>query len=87
VILLEVGLSRPTKPLRKPKCRPASSAATGALTIRQRETLVVEDATARNTDGVDPVSESDVTIKDDMIQNGDDCVAVKSNAALASRNI
>jgi polygalacturonase len=29
-------------------------------------------ATARNTDGVDPVSESDVTIKDDMIQNGDE---------------
>ncbi|HSZ40968.1 MAG TPA: glycosyl hydrolase family 28 protein [Trebonia sp.] len=44
-------------------------------------------ATARNTDGVDPVSESDVTIRDDMIQNGDDCVAVKSNAGTASRNI
>jgi polygalacturonase len=44
-------------------------------------------ATARNTDGVDPVSESDVTIKDDMIQNGDDCVAVKSNAGTPSRNI
>jgi polygalacturonase len=44
-------------------------------------------ATARNTDGVDPVSESDVTIRDDMIQNGDDCVAVKSNAGAPSRNI
>ncbi len=44
-------------------------------------------ATARNTDGVDPVSESDVTIKDDMIQNGDDCVAVKSNPGTASANI
>jgi polygalacturonase len=44
-------------------------------------------ATARNTDGVDPVSESDVTIKDDMIQNGDDCVAVKSNAGTPSRDI
>jgi polygalacturonase len=44
-------------------------------------------ATARNTDGVDPVSESDVTIKDDMIQNGDDCVAVKSNPGVPSRNI
>jgi polygalacturonase len=43
--------------------------------------------TARNTDGVDPVSESDVTIRDDMIQNGDDCVAVKSNAGTPSRNI
>jgi polygalacturonase len=44
-------------------------------------------ATARNTDGVDPVSESDVTIRDDMIQNGDDCVAVKSNPGAPSRNI
>jgi polygalacturonase len=44
-------------------------------------------ATARNTDGVDPVSESDVTIKNDMIQNGDDCVAVKSNPGTPSRNI
>jgi polygalacturonase len=44
-------------------------------------------ATARNTDGVDPVSESDVTIKDDMIQNGDDCVAVKSNSGRPSANI
>jgi polygalacturonase len=44
-------------------------------------------ATARNTDGVDPVSESDVTIRDDIIQNGDDCVAVKSNAGTPSRNI
>jgi polygalacturonase len=43
--------------------------------------------TARNTDGVDPVSESDVTIRDDMIQNGDDCVAVKSNPGVPSRNI
>ncbi|MGH3191149.1 MAG: glycoside hydrolase family 28 protein [Streptosporangiaceae bacterium] len=44
-------------------------------------------ATARNTDGVDPESESDVTIKDDMIQNGDDCVAVKANPGIPSRNI
>jgi polygalacturonase len=44
-------------------------------------------ATARNTDGVDPESESDVTIRDDMIQNGDDCVAVKANAGTPSRNV
>jgi polygalacturonase len=44
-------------------------------------------ATSRNTDGVDPVSESDVTIRDDMISNGDDCVAVKSNPGTPSRNI
>jgi polygalacturonase len=44
-------------------------------------------ATARNTDGVDPVSERDVTIRDDMIQNGDDCVAVKSNAGRPSADV
>lgn len=44
-------------------------------------------ATARNTDGIDPVSESDVTLRNDMIQNGDDCVAVKSNAGTPSANI
>jgi polygalacturonase len=44
-------------------------------------------ATARNTDGVDPVSESDVTIKDDMISNGDDCVAVKADPGTPARNI
>ncbi|MGH3399369.1 MAG: glycoside hydrolase family 28 protein, partial [Streptosporangiaceae bacterium] len=44
-------------------------------------------ATARNTDGVDPVSERDVTIRDDMIQNGDDCVAVKSGPGTPSRDI
>jgi polygalacturonase len=44
-------------------------------------------ATARNTDGVDPESESDVTIADDMIQNGDDCVAVKANPGAPSRNV
>jgi polygalacturonase len=44
-------------------------------------------ATARNTDGVDPESESDVTIRDDMIQNGDDCVAVKANPGTPSRDI
>jgi len=44
-------------------------------------------ATARNTDGVDPESESDVTIMNDMISNGDDCVAVKANPGTPSRNI
>jgi polygalacturonase len=44
-------------------------------------------ATARNTDGVDPVSESEVTLRNDMIQDGDDCVAVKSNAGTPSKNI
>ncbi len=44
-------------------------------------------ATARNTDGIDPVSESDVTLRNDMIQNGDDCVAVKSNPGTPSDNI
>lgn len=44
-------------------------------------------ATARNTDGIDPVSESEVTIRHDMIQDGDDCVAVKANPGTPSRNI
>lgn len=44
-------------------------------------------ATARNTDGVDPESESDVIIANDMIQNGDDCVAVKANPGTPSQNI
>ena len=63
------------------------------IEIRNGHGLTVWDvqidspATARNTDGVDPVSESDVTIRDDMIQNGDDCVAVKANPGTPSRNI
>jgi polygalacturonase len=44
-------------------------------------------ATARNTDGVDPVSENDVTIFGEMIQNCDDCVAVKSNPPAPSASI
>ena len=50
-------------------------------------TQISSPATARNTDGVDPVSERDVTIRDDMIQNGDDCVAVKSDPGTPSRDI
>ena len=50
-------------------------------------TQINSPATARNTDGVDPVSERDVTIRDDMIQNGDDCVAVKSDPGTPSRHI
>ncbi|MBV9803271.1 MAG: hypothetical protein JO130_08785 [Solirubrobacterales bacterium] len=45
-------------------------------------------ARARNTDGIDPQDESDVTLYDDMVQDGDDCVAIKSIAGLApSSNI
>ncbi len=44
-------------------------------------------AGARNTDGIDPLSESDVTIAHDFVQDGDDCVAIKSNPGLASRDI
>lgn len=36
-------------------------------------------AGARNTDGIDPQDESNVTLRDDMVQDGDDCVAIKSN--------
>jgi polygalacturonase len=44
-------------------------------------------AGARNTDGVDPMSESDVTIANNFIQDGDDCIAIKSNPGLPSDNI
>lgn len=44
-------------------------------------------AGARNTDGVDPLSESDVTIAHNFLQDGDDCIAIKSNPGLASDNI
>jgi polygalacturonase len=44
-------------------------------------------AGARNTDGIDPVSTSDVTIRDDMVQDGDDCVSIKTQAGQPSRNI
>jgi len=42
-------------------------------------------AGARNTDGIDPLSESDVTIADDFVQDGDDCIAdqVQSGPCLA----
>ncbi|MGP0038711.1 MAG: glycoside hydrolase family 28 protein, partial [Solirubrobacteraceae bacterium] len=44
-------------------------------------------AGARNTDGVDPLSESDVTIAHNFLQDGDDCIAIKSNPGLPSDNI
>ena len=44
-------------------------------------------AGARNTDGVDPLSESDVTIAHNFLQDGDDCIAIKSNPGLISSNI
>jgi polygalacturonase len=44
-------------------------------------------AGARNTDGIDPLSESDVTLVHNYIQDGDDCIAIKSNSGLVSSNI
>jgi polygalacturonase len=41
-------------------------------------------ATARNTDGVDPDSATNVTINDSYIQDGDDGVAIKTNSGPAS---
>jgi polygalacturonase len=41
-------------------------------------------ATARNTDGVDPDSSTNVTVNDSYIQDGDDGIAIKTNAAAAS---
>ena len=42
---------------------------------------------ARNTDGIDPLSESHVTIAHNFIQDGDDCIAIKSDPGVASRDI
>lgn len=42
---------------------------------------------ARNTDGIDPLSESDVTIAHNFVQDGDDCIAIKSDPGVASRDI
>ena len=41
-------------------------------------------ATARNTDGIDPDSSTDVTVNDSYIQDGDDGIAIKTNASAAS---
>ncbi len=42
---------------------------------------------ARNTDGIDPLSERDVTIAHNFVQDGDDCIAIKSDPGVASRDI
>lgn len=44
-------------------------------------------AGARNTDGIDPVSERNVTIAHDMVQDGDDCIAVKSDAGQPAQDV
>jgi polygalacturonase len=41
-------------------------------------------ATARNTDGIDPDSSTNVTVNDSFIQDGDDGIAIKTNAGAAS---
>jgi len=41
-------------------------------------------ATARNTDGVDPDSATNVTVNDSFIEDGDDGIAIKTNSAAAS---
>ena len=44
-------------------------------------------AGARNTDGIDPESERNVTIAHDMVQDGDDCIAIKSDAGEPAQDI
>lgn len=44
-------------------------------------------ANARNTDGIDPENASNVVVNDSYIQDGDDCIAVKSDAGSAASNI
>ncbi|MGH3827563.1 MAG: glycosyl hydrolase family 28 protein [Pseudonocardiaceae bacterium] len=43
-----------------------------------------QDPTARNTDGIDPDSSTNVTVNDSFIQDGDDGIAIKTNASAAS---
>ena len=40
-------------------------------------------ATARNTDGIDPDSATNVTVNDSYIQDGDDGIAIKTNSGAA----
>jgi polygalacturonase len=40
--------------------------------------------TAKNTDGIDPDSSTNVTVNDSYIQDGDDGIAIKTNSAAAS---
>ncbi|HXR70079.1 glycoside hydrolase family 28 protein [Actinocrinis sp.] len=42
---------------------------------------------SRNTDGIDPEDISNVTINDAYIQDGDDCISVKSDAGTAASHI
>jgi polygalacturonase len=51
------------------------------------EATVPPGTEASNTDGIDPVSTSDVTIRDDMIQDGDDCVAIKADPGTPAENV
>ncbi|HEX6520924.1 MAG TPA: glycosyl hydrolase family 28 protein [Streptosporangiaceae bacterium] len=41
-------------------------------------------ATARNTDGIDPDSSTNVTVNNSYIQDGDDGIAIKTNSGAAS---
>jgi polygalacturonase len=44
-------------------------------------------ANSRNTDGVDPEDTSNVLVNDTYIQDGDDCIAVKSDSGSAASGI
>ncbi len=44
-------------------------------------------ANSRNTDGVDPENATNVLVNDSYIQDGDDCIAVKSDAGSAAGHI
>lgn len=47
-------------------------------------TRIKTPATARNTDGIDPDSSTNVTVNDSYVQEGDDGIAIKTNSGAAS---
>jgi len=44
-------------------------------------------ATARNTDGIDPISSRNITVTQSFIRAGDDNISIKSNGAIPSEQI
>jgi len=55
--------------------------------ITAKNIRIINPADSVNTDGFDPQSCNNVTLRDSYIHTGDDAVAIKSDGVLPSRNI